>query len=99
MVCDVHVWVSLSCLTVLLLWLRQEFNFYISVAYLYADNQGKTLCKNMDISDDATCRTLACRCYNFQSEFCVGFQSFLEANVPLLYLPFHVIPPSLGYSS
>jgi hypothetical protein len=46
----------------------------------------------MDISDGATCRTLACRCYNFQSEFCVGFQPFVEANAPLLHLPFCVIP-------
>jgi hypothetical protein len=97
MVCDVHVWVSSSRVTVLVLWLRQEFNFYISIAYLY--NQGKTLCKNIDISDGATCRTLACRCYNFQSEFCVGFQPFVEANAPLLDLPFRVIPPSLVPSS
>jgi hypothetical protein len=99
MVCDIHVWVSSSCETVLVLWLRQEFNFYISIAYVYADNQGKTLCKNMDISDGATCRTLACSCYNFQSEFCVGFQRFVEANAPLLDLPFCVIPPSLVRSS
>jgi hypothetical protein len=99
MVCDLHVWVSSSCQTVLVLWLRQEFNFYISVAYLYTDNQGKTLCKNLDISDGATCRTLACKCYNFQSEFCVGFEPFVEANAPLLDLPFPVIPPSLVCSS
>jgi hypothetical protein len=62
-------------------------------AYLYADNQSKHICKNMGISYGATCRTLGCRCCDFQSVLSVGFQPFVEANAPFLDLPpsYHVL--------
>jgi hypothetical protein len=41
----------------------------------------------------ATCRTLGNRHYDFQSDFCVGFNLFVEANAPFLDLPpLHHVP-------